>query len=161
MGMIVDLQEADARRLFPAPAPRRPSEFKAVRQRRWVARRCRRLWIARDTRIVPEALATDLCRQVGRWLEVELPRSWRVRLAVKADVVYYHNRRFRQGVRRKGRAGVRYLRVFMQHWLAGLLERRWPDWRERLPSDFARGAELPVCQPARGEQSPRDTPASC
>jgi len=143
--MILDLQEADARRLFPAPAPRQTTECTTGRQRRWVPRRCRRLWIARDTRIVPDVLATDLCSQVNRWLGVELPRSWRVRLSVKADVVYYHNRRFREGVRRKGRAGVRYLRAFMQHWLAALLNRRWADWRQRLPPDFERGAEFPTC----------------
>ncbi|HRZ35374.1 MAG TPA: hypothetical protein P5534_03310 [Candidatus Paceibacterota bacterium] len=148
MGITFDLQEADARRLFPTPAPRRSTESKPVRQRRWVPRRCRRLWIARDTRIVPDDLAADLCHQVGRWLGVELPRSWPVRLAVKADVVYYHNRRFRQGVRREGRAGVRFLRTFMQHWLAALLSRRWPDWGERLPPGFERGAEWASHSPA-------------
>lgn len=158
MGLIFDLEEADAARWRPLLAPRRKIEFKPVRHKRWVPRRCRRLWIERDTRIVPGDLADAVCGEVSRWLGVALPRSWKVRLAVKADVVYYHNRQFRQGVRRNGRAGRRYLQAFMRHWLAGMLHRRRPDWYERLPSDFCRGADLPEAllpRPIQGCYLPR------
>jgi hypothetical protein len=152
MSLIVDLEEADARRLFPLPAPRREIEFKTVRYRRWVARRDRRLWIERDTPIVPGVLADDVCGEISRWLGVELPRSWRVRLAVRADVIYHHNRQFRQGVRRRGRGGVDYLRMFMRHWLAAMLHRRQPEWYERVPASYARGADLPERVPSNGSR---------
>lgn len=178
MSLIFDLEEADARRLFPPPAPRRGAAFtplfnpvaaevtrlesprnrsllapavaipkelrrrtsnEARRFRRWVPRRRRRLWIEKDTPIVPFVVADDVCHEVSLWLgEDELPRSWKVRLAVRADVVYYHRRQFRQGVRRSGRNGLNYLRAFMRHWLASMLYHRRPDWARRLPADYAR-----------------------
>lgn len=146
MGLIADLDEADARRLFLLPAPQTESEPKpAARPRpRWVPRRCRRHWIARDTPIVPDLLADEVCHEVSAWLGVELPRSWRVRLAVRADVIYHHNRRFRRGVCRRGSGGLDYLRMFMRHWLAALVHRHRPDWFKRLPSAYGRGSDLPA-----------------
>lgn len=184
MSLIFDLEEADARRLFPQPAPRRgaaftplfqpggsrgneariskkseppradggdserastQNQYEARRFRRWVPRRRRRLWIEKDTPIVPFVVADDMCHEVSLWLgEDELPRSWKVRLAVRADVVYYHRRQLRQGARRSGRNGLNYLRAFMRHWLASMLYHRRPDWARRLPADYARGADLDV-----------------
>ena len=144
MSLILDLGEADARRLFPWAAPRREPEVTTVQRHRWVPRRRRRLWIERDTPIAPFILADDVCQEVSLWLGgEELPRSWKARLAVKADVLYHHNRRFRQGVRRSGRRGIEFLRMFMRHWLAAMLYSRRHDLFERLPPSYASGADLP------------------
>ena len=140
MGEILDLAEADARRLFPLPAPRREIECKAVPRRRWVPRRRRRrFWIENDTPIVTGLLADDVCHELSLWLGVELPRRWRPRLVVLADMVYYHNRQFRQRVRGKGRRGVNYLRAFMQHWLGSLLY-RWRSAQSKRFAEFGGGS---------------------
>jgi hypothetical protein len=166
MGWIADVEKADAARLF-APAQRREIERgKAVCpengngadaplnpgfrvRRRFVPRRRRRLWIARDTPIVPEIVAQAVWWEARVWLDVELPREWIRRLAVRADVIYYHNARFRQSIRRKGNAGLNYLWAFMRRWLASMIRRRDSSLHARLPGPFCAGADLPDRPPVR------------
>jgi hypothetical protein len=92
---------------------------------------------------MPTFLAYIVCRDVSDWLGVELPRSWSLRLALRADMLYYYNPRFRRGVRRRGWGGVRYLQAYMRHWLASMIYRWRYDLFRRLPAEFLQGADLP------------------
>ena len=146
MGWIADWEEADAARLFPHPAPRRAIEFKPVICPRFVPRRRRWLWIERDTLIIPEVVARAVCEEASVWLSEELPREWIRRLAVRADVIYFHNPRFRQAIRRKGYAGRDYLWMFTRHWLATMIRRRDYDLYTRFPAVYRTGGDLPDCR---------------
>jgi hypothetical protein len=143
MGWIFDLDEADAARLSARPASRREIEFKPVTCRRYVPRRCRRLWIERDTPIVPRAIAKAVWQEAGAWLDEELPREWIRRLAVRADVIYHHNPRFRRKIRGQGNTGRDWLWMFTRHWLAAMIRKRSPQLYARLPASYSAGCGLP------------------
>jgi hypothetical protein len=143
MSWIADLDEADAVRLFPRPAPRRDIEFKPVVCPRFAPRRCRRLWIERDTPIIPQAIAEAVWEEASVWLGEELPREWIRRLAVRADVIYFHNPRFRRAIRRQGNAGRDYLWMFTRHWLAAMIWKRDYNLYTRLPAAYSSGGDLP------------------
>ena len=143
MGWISDLDEADAVRLSARPAPRREIEFKPVACRRYVPRRCRRRWIERDTPIIPAAVAAAVWEEACAWLDVELPREWIRRLAVRADVIYHHNPRFRRKIRSQGNTGRDWLWMFARHWLAAMIRRRNPQLYARLPASYSTGCDLP------------------
>jgi hypothetical protein len=143
MGWIFDLDEADAARLSARPAPRREIECETVVCKTYVPRRCRRPWIKRDTPIVPAAVAKAVWHEASAWLDVELPREWIRRLAVRADVIYFHNSRFRQKIRGSGNAGRDWLWMFTRHWLAAMIRRRRPQLYTRLPPSYSVGCDLP------------------
>jgi hypothetical protein len=104
----------------------------------------RRLFrIEDDTPIVPRAVAELVCEETSLWLREPFPRGWTAELAEWSDVIYQHNARFRQRLRRPGDAGRECLISYMRHWLVGLLASRRPDLRERLPDSYAVGRDLP------------------
>jgi hypothetical protein len=143
MGWIFDLDEADAARLSSRSARRRGIEHETVVCRRYVPRRCRRLWIERDTSIVPDAVAKAVWHEASAWLDVELPREWIRRLAVRADVIYFHNPRFRRKIRGQDNTGRDWLWMFVRHWLAAMIRRRSPQLYARLPASYSAGCDLP------------------
>ncbi len=146
MGTLFELDGPAALPGSAQPVRRQETGPKAAggkRHVRYVPRRCRRLWIARDTPILPGMLAGAVWAEASTWLGVELPREWIRRLAVRADVIYFHNPRFRRGVRRHGNAGRDYLLAFMRHWLAAMIRRRDHELFTRLPASFCTGHELP------------------
>jgi len=143
MGWIFDLDEVDAARLSARPVPRPEIEHETVVCRRYVPRRCRWLWIERDTPIIPDAVAVAVWEEASAWLDVELPREWIRRLAVRADVIYFHNPRFGQSIRRKGNTGRDWLLIFTRHWLAAMIRKRDYDLYARLPASYSAGCDLP------------------
>jgi hypothetical protein len=143
MGWIFDLDGADAARLSARPAPRREIEPETVVCKRYVPRRCRRLWIERDTPIVPAAVARAVWREASAWLDVELPREWIRRLAVRAEVIYFHNPQFRRKIRGQGNTGRDWLWIFARHWLAAMIQKRSLQLYARLPASYSVGCDLP------------------
>ena len=143
MGWIFDLDEADASRLSARPAPRREIEQETVVCKRYVSRRCHRQWIEHDTPIVPGAVARAVWQEAGAWLDVELPREWIRRLTVRADVIYFHNPRFRRKIRGQGNTGRDWLWMFARHWLAAMIRRHSPQLHARLPASYNVGCDLP------------------
>jgi hypothetical protein len=77
------------------------------------------------------------------WLDEELPREWIRRLAVRADVIYFHNPRFRRKIRGQGNAGRDWLWMFTRHWLAAMILKRSPQLYARLPAAYSIGRDLP------------------
>ncbi|MEY2429687.1 MAG: hypothetical protein QOJ40_2572 [Verrucomicrobiota bacterium] len=108
---------------------------------RWPQRVSNR--IEDDTPIVPSALAEQICEEAGLWLGEAFPRKWMLELAERANVVYQHNARFRQLLRKAGDKGRDWLAAFMRHRLYALLASRRPDLCQRLPRSFANGRDLP------------------
>ncbi len=108
----------------------------------------RRARIEHDTPIVPRALAACVCEEASQWLREPFPQAWVIELAERAEVVYHHNARFRQLLRKPGNAGRDWLAAFMRHWLSALLSSRRPDLHQRLPSSYASGRELPPAIPS-------------
>ena len=143
MGWIFDLDEADAAQLSARSAPRREIEHEMVVCKRYVPRRCRRLWIERDTPIVPAAVAKAVWQEASAWLEVELPREWIRRLAVRANVIYFLNPRFRRKIHGQGNTGRDWLWMFVRHWLAAMIRRRSTQLYARLPASYSVGCDLP------------------
>ena len=146
MGWISDLDEVDAARLSARSAPRPEIEHETVVLKRYVPRRSRRLWIERDTPIIPAAVAVAVWEEASAWLDVELPREWIRRLAVRADVIYFHNPRFRRKIRGSGNTGRDWLWMFTRHWLAAMIRRREPQLYARLPASYGTGCDLPDCR---------------
>ncbi len=144
MGWISNLEEADAAKLLARSAPRPEIEHERVVLKRYVPRRCRRLWIERDTPIIPAAVAKAVWQEANTWLDVELPRGWIRRLAVRADVIYFHNPRFRRKIRGQGNTGRDWLWIFTRHWLAAMIRKRSPQLYSRLPASYSAGCDLPV-----------------
>lgn len=96
-----------------------------------------------DTPIIPCVVAEHVCEGASVWLGEALPRKWMLELAERANVVYQHNARFRQLLRKRGDAGRDWLAAFMRHWLYALLASRRPDLCQRLPRAYAVGRDLP------------------
>jgi hypothetical protein len=108
-----------------------------------------------DTPIVPRTAAEVVCEEASVWLGEPFPRPWVAELAERAGVIYQHNARFRQLLRKPGNAGRDWLLAFMRHWLCGLLASRRPDLCRRLPGSYAAGQDLPP-----PSATPRSTAAS-
>lgn len=100
-----------------------------------------------DTPIVPRAVAEQVCEEASVWLGEPFPRAWVAELAERANVVYQHNAKFRQLLRKRGDAGIYWLAAFMRHWLCGLLASRRPDLCQRLSWSYATGQDLPSATP--------------
>ena len=99
--------------------------------------------IEHDTPIVPHAVASAVWEEAGAWLGEELPREWIRRLAVRADVIYFHNPRFCRKIRGQGNTGRDWLWTFTRHWLAAMIRRRDYDLYTRLPASYSVGCDLP------------------
>src|ERR1035438_5356478 len=102
-----------------------------------------RVLIEVDTPIVPRAVAVSVWAETCAWLDEELPREWIRRLAVRADVIYFHNTRFRRKIRGQGNAGRDWLWMFTRHWLAAMIRSRNPQLYARLPASYSTGCDLP------------------
>ena len=107
--------------------------------------------IARESPVVPQAVAAGVWEEVSVWLDEELPPEWRVRLMERAEAVYASNTRARRRLRGGGDAGRDWLWTFMRHWLASFLARHRPDLHARLPASFNVGRPLPP-----GVQKPKE-----
>jgi hypothetical protein len=94
-----------------------------------------------QTGIITAAVAQAVCEEAGCWLGVPLPREWIAELAEHAEVVYQHNARFRQLLRRPA-TGRDWLLSFTRHWLCAILASRHPDLLSRLPPSYAIGRDL-------------------
>jgi hypothetical protein len=144
--------------LRPSPLPQREQQEwgewdASARQFEEIQRRCheagetyRPPWRTRiedDTPIVPRAIAEQVCEEASVWLGEPFPRPWVAELAERAGVIYQHNARFRQLLRKPGNAGRDWLLAFMRHWLCGVLASRRPDLCRRLPGSYAAGQDLP------------------
>jgi hypothetical protein len=146
MGWIFDFDEVDAARLLKRSAPRPEIEYETVVCRRYIPRRRRWLWIERDTPVIPAAVAGAVWQEACAWLGEELPREWIRRLAVRADVIYFHNPRFRRKIRGSGNTGRDWLWIFTRHWLAAMIRKRDYALYVRLPSSYSAGCDLPDCR---------------
>ena len=108
----------------------------------------RRARIEDETPIVPRAVAVAVLEDAGLWLDTAMPRSWIDELEERAEVIYQHNARFRQLLRRRSNAGRDWLYAFTRHWLYALLQSRRPELAARLPTAYAMGRDLPPRAPA-------------
>ena len=127
MGLLLDLE---------CPATMR-CELRPARARK------QRRRIETDTPIAPRAVAVAVWEEASVWLEAELPRAWIGMLAERADVIYAHNRRFRQLIRGGGCTGRDWLWSFTRHWLSALIARHRPQLHRRLPASYSVGRTLP------------------
>ncbi len=126
-----------------APAAKSPRPD--AERRRRVASRPQ---LQKLTMLVPGAAARVVVEEVSRWLGVELPSRYAVRLAFQAERCFAHSPSFREKICRPGHRGRDLLYVFMRHWLAARLHEERPALYRRLPREFSLGAELPP-RPAR------------
>lgn len=107
-----------------------------------------------DTPIVPRAAAERICEGASQWFGEPFPRKWVLELAERANLVYQHNARFRQLLRRRGDIGRDLLSAFIRHWLYGLLASRRPDLCQRLPGPYAAGRDFPQPPPGSAPDKP-------
>ena len=105
--------------------------------------RKRRRQIEADTPIVLRAVAVSVWSEACAWLDEELPREWIRRLALRADVIYFHNPRFRRKIHGPDNTGRDWLWTFTRHWLAAMIRRRNPQLYARLPASYSTGCDLP------------------
>lgn len=108
-----------------------------------IARPLRRR-IQNDTPIVPRAVAEAVWQEARVHLQAELPRAWVRRLALRANLVYQRNARFRALIRKNGDAGRDWLWAFTRHWLAPMIWKQHSDLHSRLPAEYAIGRALPL-----------------
>lgn len=120
---------------------------------RFVQRHARR--IEDDTPLVPRAVADAVWEGAVMYLQTELPRAWRERLAIRAHRVYRRNAHFRALIRRSGDAGRDWLWSFTRHWLCSLIHQHRPELHRRLPREYNVGGNLPpVCFPPPSSDAP-------
>jgi hypothetical protein len=121
--------------------------------------------LERDTQLMPWLIAESVCGELAAFLGMEIPARYAVWIEARAEVGYARHAHFRKLMRGSGNAPREWLKMFMRHWLAGLLGVERPDLYECLPDDFALGRSLPLPGPSprrrwRGNgrplQGPRD-----
>ena len=94
--------------------------------------------------MLPEVIAQSAVWEVSAFLDMHIPRRYERWLALKADVCFQKNDRFRRSMRGRGNAPRDTLRMFMRHWLAALLGTERPDLLSYLPEPFDLGHPLPA-----------------
>lgn len=100
----------------------------------------------RLTCINPYFAADHILNEVRGYYWVELPAHLEEELASRAVTVFARNQRLRKKF--QSGEGPDSLRMFMRHWLAGLLcKHKHPLFRE-LPDSFKWGQPLPSVSPA-------------
>src|ERR1035437_8012936 len=99
--------------------------------------------LERETLLMPWLIAESICGEASLFLDVELPARYAVWMEAKAEVCYASPGHFRKLLRGRGNAPRDWLRVFMRHWLTGLLGVERPYLYECLPTSFALGHPLP------------------
>ena len=92
---------------------------------------------------MPWLIAESVCAEVSGFLGLDLPARYAVWIEARAEVSYARFDHFRKLMRGRGNASREWLRVYMRHWLAGLLGVERPDLYECLPESFAVGHPLP------------------
>jgi hypothetical protein len=92
---------------------------------------------------MPWLLAETVCGEVAGFLGVELPARYAAWIEARAEVTYAKGGHFRKLMHGQGNAPRDWLRVYLRHWLAGLLGVERPDLYECLPDTFALGHPLP------------------
>lgn len=111
-----------------------------------VAARLRRIRackpINEQTLLEPLWVAESIVQECSLWLGEPLPEAWPATLAAKAEKCFAANERFRRTIKSpaNGRAD---LRMFMRHWLSGLLQRQSLRLFRRLPYEYHLGRPLP------------------
>ena len=110
--------------------------------------------IENDTVIVPSAVADAVWEEACVYLQAELPVAWRRRLAVRANLTYRRNEKFRKLLRKDGDRGRDWLWAFSRHWLAALLHKHRPELYARLPARYSFGADLPARSSRCGHADP-------
>lgn len=108
-----------------------------------------------DTPIIPELVAdTILGSELNGFFydKPELQAAWEKvydvkdkmarQLAKRADQTYGANPDFAKKIRARGNKGRDTLYVFMRHWIAAELKKKFPAVYQALPSSFSQGAEL-------------------
>lgn len=95
-----------------------------------------------ETSLLPWLIADDVCREVESYGNVELPESYRQQLYDKAEAVYACHKTKRFGRQMRGNNAPAQLRVFMRHWLAGILHRERPALHRSLPRGFGNGQAI-------------------
>lgn len=103
--------------------------------------------IEKETPVVPSVIAKSVVHEASFWLGEMLPPEWITDLAVRAEVIYAQNPRFRQLLRARGNSGRDWLWAFTRHWLSGLLVEHRPSLAARLPSEYKVGHPLPSAVP--------------
>ena len=143
------------RRTIPVPVRLRSSKRTEVRAparvRRqpkapdwWTAfRKTLRPGLERDTHLMPWLVAESVCTEAACFLGVGIPVRYAAWIEARAELTYAKGGHFRKLMRGRGNAPRDWLRVFMRHWLAGLLGVERPDLYECLPDMFALGHPLP------------------
>jgi len=93
---------------------------------------------------MPWLMAETVCGEVARFLGVEIPVRYAAWIEARAELTYAKGGHFRKLMRGRGNAPRDWLRVYMRHWLAGLLGTERPDLYECLPDSYALGHPLPA-----------------
>lgn len=99
--------------------------------------------LERDTELMPWLIAESVCGELASFLGEDVPARYAVWIEARAELSYLRNGHFRKLMRGRGNAPRDWLRVYMRHWLAGLLGTERPDLYECLPDTFALGHPLP------------------
>jgi hypothetical protein len=99
--------------------------------------------LERDTSLMPWLIAESVCTEAARFLGVEIPARYAAWIEARAEINYAKRGHFQKLMRGRGDGPRAWLRVYMRHWLAGLLGLERPDLYEWLPDTFALGHPLP------------------
>ena len=100
--------------------------------------------------MVPLWIAESVCDEAARFLGVDLPERYAVWLTAKAERCMAGHAHVQARMQERGNGGRNALRVYMRHWLAGLLQIERPDLARALPPAFDLGQALPP------EKAPRE-----
>lgn len=108
----------------------------------------------KQTCINPYFAADLVLHGVCMYFWVNLPAHLEQQLAERAVKVFTHNKHWRKKI--QSERGPDYLRMFMRHWLAGLLRQQGHPLFRELPDSFKWGKPLPSVSLAdqRQPQSP-------
>ena len=96
----------------------------------------------RDTMINPLWVAESIVQEAAVYVDRKFPAIYTTWLVEKAERCYAHNKRFHRHIRGSGNAGRDWLRMFMRHWLSGILRIERPDLHARFPYSWANGQRL-------------------
>ena len=107
--------------------------------------------INEQTILEPLWVAESIVDECSRWLGERLPEEWPAALAAKAEKCFAANEYFRRAIKSPAHDRAN-LRMYMRHWLAGLLQRHRRTLYQRLPYEYRLGK--PALYPPRPPQPP-------
>ena len=111
--------------------------------------------LQKATGIVPLYIAWYITDELEHYFWVTLPEDVCYRLADRAERAWAHNANWRRKL--KGPYGREWLRLFMRHWLSGLLYKEWPGLFRQLPDSYKIGHPLPLRDTPRRQSEPART----